>query len=198
VAGATISLEAIKTLREQTGAGVADCRKALQETRGQMEKAVELLRQRGEDKAAQKAERQTRQGIVDAYIHLDGRIGVLLEVNCETDFVARTEDFRRFVHDVAMQVAAMSPLCVSRAEVPSELAERERQAVAAEVRGKPAPIAERILTGKLEKLYQQVCLLDQAFIKDESTTIGGNLKSLIAKTGENIVIRRFARFQLGG
>lgn len=195
---AAVSLEAIKLLREQTGAGVADCRKALQAAGGRMEEAVELIRRRGEDQAAQKSQRPARQGVVDAYIHLEGRIGVLIEVNCETDFVARTEDFRRFVHDVAMQVAAMNPLCVSREDVPSETIERERQAVASEIQGKPAPVAERILTGKLEKLYQQMCLLDQPFIKDEAITIGGYVKSLIAKTGENIVIRRFVRFQLGG
>ncbi len=193
-----ISLESIKELRERTGAGVSDCRKALQETGGQLEKAIEVIRRRGEDKAAQKADRQTRNGLVDAYIHLEGRIGVLVEVNCETDFVARTEDFRRFVHDVAMQVAAMNPSHISRAEVPADTLAHERRALAKEVEGKPSQIAERIINGKLEKLYQQVCLLDQPFIKDESMSIAGYLKSLIAKTGENIVIKRFVRFQLGG
>ncbi len=195
---ATVSLDTIKELREKTGAGVSDCRKALQETGGQMERAAELIRRRGEDKAAQKADRQTRNGIVDAYIHMEGRIGVLIEVNCETDFVARTNDFRRFVRDAAMQVAAMNPVCISREEVPGDRLEHERKGLAAELQGKPPQIAERIASGKLEKLYQQVCLLDQPFIKDDSMTIAAYLKSIIAKTGENIVIKRFVRFQLGG
>jgi elongation factor Ts len=189
----------VKELRAQTGAGVLDCKKALEETNGDKEKAAELLRQKGLDAAAKKAARQTADGRVEAYVHPGNRLATLVEVNCETDFVARTEEFQTLCHDLAMQVAAASPRWVSREEIPAAeleaVKEGFRQEMAAE--GKPAAIQERIMEGKLAKFYKENCLLEQAFIKDESKTIQQLLVEMIARVGENTVIRRFARFQIG-
>lgn len=188
----------IMQLREMTGAGILDAKKALEESGGDVVKAAEHLRKKGIAKAASKAERATNEGSVHAYIHSTGKVGTLVEVLCETDFVARTEQFQQFVHDVAMQIAASNPLYVSPDQVPAEVVEKEREIAIAEVgAGKPAEIMEKILAGKLEKYYSEVCLLRQPFIKDEDQTIEEYLKATISKLGENIQIRRFCRFSLG-
>jgi len=191
--------EKVKQLREMTGAGLLDCKKALESAGGDLERAVRILREKGLALAAKKAGREASEGIVDAYIHPGSRVGVLVEVNCETDFVARTEEFRRFVHEVAMQIAAMNPTYISRDQVPAEALEREKEIlrVQAEAEGKPPHVAEKIVQGRLEKFFQQACLLDQPYIRDGQITVGDLLKQLIARVGENVVIRRFARFELG-
>jgi len=194
-----ISIEQVKDLRQQTGAGVLDCRNALEEVDGDLEKAMELLRKRGLAVAAEKAEREASEGLVEAYIHAGGKLGVLLEVNCETDFVARTDDFRELAHDLAMQVAATSPEYLASDDIPADVLEREREWHRGQIGGdKSEEIIERILEGKLHKYYQQVCLLDQPFIKEEGMTVRDLITSKIAKLGENIKVRRFARFELGG
>jgi len=194
-----ISIEQVKDLRQQTGAGVLDCRNALEEVDGDLEKAMELLRKRGLAVAAEKAEREASEGLVEAYIHAGGKLGVLLEVNCETDFVARTDDFRELAHDLAMQVAATSPEYLASDDIPTDVLEREREWHRGQIGGdKSEEIIERILEGKLHKYYQQVCLLDQPFIKEEGMTVRDLITSKIAKLGENIKVRRFARFELGG
>ena len=191
--------EKVKQLREMTGAGLLDCKKALESAGGDLERAVRILREKGLALAAKKAGREASEGIVDAYIHPGSRVGVLVEVNCETDFVARTEEFRHFVHEVAMQIAAMNPTYISRDQVPAEALEREKEIlrVQAEAEGKPPHVAEKIVQGRLEKFFQQACLLDQPYIRDGQITVGDLLKQLIARVGENVVIRRFARFELG-
>jgi len=188
----------IKQLRELTGAGVLDCKKALEETDGDFEAASEILKQKGLAAAAKKVDRTAGDGLVEAYIHAGAKLGVLLEVNCETDFVARTEEFQSFCHDVAMQIAAANPLWVSREDVPAEALAEQKEAVRAEMAGenKPEHVMERIMEGKLAKFYQESCLLDQAFIKDDEKTIQQLLTEAIAKLGENIVVKRFARFQI--
>jgi elongation factor Ts len=194
-----ISIEQVKDLRQQTRAGVLDCRNALEEVDGDLEKAMELLRKRGVAVAAEKAEREASEGLVEAYIHAGGKLGVLLEVNCETDFVARTDDFRELAHDLAMQVAATSPEYLASDDIPADVLEREREWHRGQIGGdKSEEIIERILEGKLHKYYQQVCLLDQPFIKEEGMTVRDLITSKIAKLGENIKVRRFARFELGG
>ncbi len=195
----TVTTAMVKKLREATAAGILDCRKALQESDGDFDKAVESLREKGMAKAAKRMDRAANEGLVYAYIHGGGRIGVLVEVNCETDFVARTDEFKGFVSDVAMQIAAMSPEYVSRGDVPESVLEQERSAYRAQAleAGKPERIIERIIEGRMAKFYQQVCLLEQDFIRDEDITIEELLKTQITKIGENIVIRRFSRFQLG-
>ena len=194
-----ITAQMVKELRETTGAGMMDCKRALEETGGNIEKATEKLRERGLAKAAKKAGRATAEGLVEAYIHMGGKIGVLVEVNCETDFVARTDEFKSFVHDLCMQVAALNPKYVSRDQVPAELVEKEKLVLRAQAQseGKPAPVVERIVTGRLDKFYSQVCLLDQAFIKDDEKTVGALLNETIAKLGENMVISRFVRYERG-
>ncbi|MGI6380828.1 MAG: translation elongation factor Ts [Anaerolineae bacterium] len=193
-----VTTEMIKQLRELTGAGVLDCKKALEETDGDFEAASEILKQKGLAAAAKKVDRTAGDGLVEAYIHAGAKLGVLLEVNCETDFVARTEEFQSFCHDVAMQIAAANPLWVSREDVPAEALAEQKEAVRAEMAGenKPEHVMERIMEGKLAKFYQESCLLDQAFIKDDEKTIQQLLTEAIAKLGENIVIKRFARFQI--
>jgi elongation factor Ts len=188
----------ISELRGQTGAGIVDCKLALDEAGGDLEKAAEILRKKGIAKAAKKGERQTKEGLVDAYIHQGGKVGVLVEVQCETDFVARTEQFRDFVHEIAMQVAATNPLYVSADQVPPEVVEKEKEIFMEEFAGssKPKDVVEKIISGKLEKYFREVCLVDQPFIKDEDKTVGELLKETIAKTGENIQIKRFSRFAL--
>jgi elongation factor Ts len=194
-----ITAGAVKELREKTGAGMMDCKKALSETSGDFEKAIEYLRKKGIASAAKKAGRATKEGAVTSYIHGEGKVGVLLEVNCETDFVARTEQFRNFVKDVAMHVAAANPTYVRPEEVPAEIMAKEKEIAVAQMQasGKPAAVLEKIAEGKLKKYYEDNCLLQQVFVKDPSKNIEQLLKETIATLGENIAIRRFARFQLG-
>ena len=194
-----VTAQMVKELREMTGAGMMDCKRALEETDGNLEQAASKLREKGLAKAAKKAGRATAEGLVEAYVHMGGRIGVLVEVNCETDFVARTDEFKSFVHDVCMQVAAMNPRYVSREEVPAELVEKEKEVLKAQAaaEGKPAAVVDRIVTGRLDKFYSQICLLDQLFIKDDEKTVGTLLKETIAKLGENMQVRRFTRFEMG-
>lgn len=195
----TITASMVKELRDATAAGILDCRKALEASGGDFDKAVDYLREKGLAQAAKRMDRAAQEGLIHAYIHAGGRIGVLVEINCETDFVARTDEFQAFVSDVAMQIAAMAPLYVKREDVPDEVLEHERTLYRAQAleEGKPESVIDRIIDGRIEKLYQQVCLLEQDFIRDEEQTIDELLKAQITKTGENIVIRRFARYQLG-
>ncbi len=188
----------VKELRGRTGAGVLDCKKALEEAGGDLDKAMALLRQKGMAIAAEKVGRVAEEGLVESYIHPGGRLGALVEVNCETDFVARTEDFRRLVHDLAMQVTATNPQYLRPEDIPLEVIEEKKRAYLAELaEDKPVHIVERIVEGKMEKYYDQVCLLRQPFIKDEGLTVGELVAEKMAKLGENIVVRRFARFELG-
>jgi len=194
-----ITAEMVKELRERTGAGMMECKRALGETNGNIEKAIDLLREKGLAAAAKKAGRIAAEGLVEAYIHGAGRIGVLLEVNCETDFVAKTAEFKDFCRDVAMQVAAASPLFVAKEEVPAEYVEREREVLRAQAlnEGKPEKFVDKMVEGRIEKYYKEVCLLEQAFIKDPDKSVRQLLNEKIAKIGENISVRRFARFQVG-
>ena len=194
-----ISANQVKELREKTGAGMLDCKKALGETQGDFEKAIEWLRKKGMASAAKKAGRATKEGLVSSYIHGEGKVGVLLEINCETDFVARTEQFKQFVKDVAMHVAAASPLYVSPEEVPADVIAKEKEIAVAQMAasGKPAAVLEKIAEGKVNKYYEETCLVKQAYVKDPNKTIELFTKETIAALGENISIRRFARFQLG-
>ncbi len=194
-----ISAQDVKDLRERTGAGMMDCKKALTEADGDMEKAIDLLREKGLAAAAKKAGRIAAEGIVEAYIHGGGRIGVLVEVNCETDFVAKTDEFKAFCRDIAMQIAAASPEYVRREEVPEHVLERERHIARQQAinDGKPEKILDKIVEGRIEKFYKEVCLMEQVYIKDNDLTVDKYLTSKIAKIGENISIRRFARFVVG-
>jgi elongation factor Ts len=189
----------VKELREKTGAGILDCQKALQESANNIDKAIDYLRQKGLAAAQKKAGRETNEGTISAYIHSGNRIGVLVEVNCETDFVARNEEFQTFVKDLALQIAASNPSFVKREDVPSELIEKEKMIYLAQAKemGKPEPAWPKIVEGKLEKFYQESCLLEQAFIKDPGVSIKDLVAQKIAKIGENICIRRFTRYQLG-
>lgn len=193
------SSQLVKELREKTGAGILDCQKALVENGNDIEKAIDYLRQKGLAAAAKKSGRETNQGLVHAYIHMGGKIGVLIEVNCETDFVARNDEFKIFVNDLALQVAAAKPLYVKREDIPKDLIEKERAIYEGQAKemGKPPAAWSKIVEGKLEKFYQESCLLEQAFIKDPAITIKDLLAQKIAKIGENINIRRFIRYQLG-
>jgi elongation factor Ts len=194
----TITADQVKQLRDMTGAGMMECKKALAETGGDLNKAIDALRKAGIAKAEKRADRAASQGRIESYVH-DNRIGVLVEVNCETDFVARTDDFRVLCRDLAMQVAAAGADYVRREEVPAERIERERAIYKDQVKneGKPAAIADKIVDGKLNKFYADVCLLEQPFIKDDKIVVGDLVKQMSSKTGENIVVRRFARFRLG-
>jgi elongation factor Ts len=194
-----MDLEKVRELRARTGAGIVECKNALTEADGDIEKAVDTLRKKGLALAAKKVGRITKEGIVDAYIHPGDRLGVLVEVNCETDFVARTQEFKRFVRDIALQIAASEPIAVSREELPGDVVEREKEIYASMVKDlkKPAEIVEKIVNGKLEKFYSDVCLLEQPFVKIPEKTVGEYIKEQIAKFGENIVVRRFVRFRLG-
>lgn len=194
-----ITAEMVKELRTLTGAGMMECKNALVETGGDKEKAINLLREKGLSKASKKSERTAVEGIIDSYIHLGGKIGVLIEVNCETDFVAKNEDFKSFVRDLCLQIAAANPSYISREEVPSEIVENEKEILRKQAlrEGKPENIVEKIVTGKLEKFYQDNCLLEQLFVKDQEITIGELLREKVAKIGENIVIRRFTRYEVG-
>ncbi len=193
-----INANVVAELRQMTGAGMMDAKKALEDCAGDLQKAADELRKKGIAKAASKSERATNEGRVHSYIHGNGKMGTLVEVLCETDFVARTDQFQQFVHDISMQIAASNPLYVSPDQVPAEVVEKEREMAIAEIgAGKSAEIMEKIIAGKLEKYYSEVCLLRQPFIKDEDQTIEEYLKATISKLGENIQIRRFCRFSLG-
>jgi len=194
-----ITTEQIKELRDATGAGVLDCRKALEQAGGDFQKAVDHLREKGLAKAAQRADRQASQGTVELYSHGNGRVGVMVEVNCETDFVARSEAFRNFAHEVALQIAAASPRYLKGEDVPEEVLEHERQIATARAReeGKPEAVLPRIVEGRVEAFKNEVCLLRQPYIRDESITVDKLLQQVLVSTGENIIIRRFARWELG-
>ncbi|MBX6396209.1 MAG: translation elongation factor Ts [Alicyclobacillaceae bacterium] len=194
-----ISAAQVKELRERTGAGMMDCKKALTDADGDMEKAIQLLRERGLAAAAKKAGRIATEGLVEAYIHGGGRIGVLVEVNCETDFVAKTEEFRELVRDIAMQIAASKPEYVKREDVPAAVVEKEKEILRAQAlnEGKPAHIVDKMVEGRIEKFFKEVCLLEQPFIKNPDVTVEQLVKEKIAKIGENISVRRFVRFELG-
>ena len=194
-----ISAQQVKELREKTGVGMMDCKNALVEAGGDNEKALRILREKGMAAAARKSTRTALEGLVGQYIHAGGKLGVLVEVNCETDFVARTSDFQELVRDVAMHIAASNPLHVSSADIPEEEIVREREIYRsqAEQEGKPDHIADKIVEGRLKKYYSEVCLYDQAFVKDPDITVEELVKSMVAKLGENILVRRFARFKVG-
>ncbi len=194
----SISAEMVKDLREKTGAGLMDCKRALTESAGDKEKAIDYLRQKGLASAAKKASRSASEGLIGSYIHMD-KLGVMVEINCETDFVARTDDFRELVKDVAMHIAAANPPYISREDVSSETIEREKEIYRAQVTNKPPQVVEKILEGKLDKFFSDMCLLEQVFIKDPEgkKKVKDLITEKIAKLGENIVVRRFARFQLG-
>lgn len=194
----TISAELVKNLREKTGAGMMECKKALTESNGDFEKAIDILRQKGLASAQKKSGRTASEGLIESYIHM-GKLGSMVEINCETDFVARTDDFKNLAKDIAMHIVAANPLYLSREDVPQEILEREKEIYRAQVANKPPQVVEKIIEGKLEKFYTDFCLLDQIFIKDteQKLKIKDLVTEKIAKLGENIVIRRFVRFQLG-
>src|SRR5712664_3372034 len=194
-----IPAQLVKELRERTGAGFADCRAALVEANGVIEKAIEILRKKGQAAAAKKAMREASEGLVGSYIHAGGKIGVLVELNCESDFVARTDAFQQLSHDIAMHVAALDPRYVRRTEVTPEMLEKEREIYRAQAlaTGKPEAVVEKIVTGKMEKFYEENCLYEQHYIKDEGVTIREMVEQAVAKLGENISIRRFVRFKVG-
>jgi len=193
----TISVDLIKTLREKTNSPMMDCKKALMEANGDLKIAMEILKKRGQIVALKKSGRTAKEGIIEAYIHNNGKVGVILELNCETDFVAKNETFQTFVKDVCMQIAASCPVYVSREEIQKSVIDREKEIFKEQVKGKPEKVIEKIIEGKLEKFFSEVCLMDQPFIKDDSITIREYLTTLIGKIGENIVVRRFVRFQVG-
>ena len=192
-----INPQTVKQLREKTNAGMMDCKRALTEAGGDIEKAETLLRTKGIASAIKKSSRATKEGIVASYIHLQGKVGVLVEVNCETDFVAKNEGFRAFVKDITLHIAAAQPLYVSRDEVPAEMIEKEKAIYAEQVKGKPENVTARIVEGKLDKFFSTVCLLEQGFIKDPDQTIKELVAVKIAEIGENIIIRRFTRYSVG-
>ena len=192
-----INPQLVKQLRDKTNAGMMDCKRALAESGGDLEKAEAILRTKGIASAGKKASRATREGIVASYIHLQGKVGVLVEVNCETDFVAKNENFREFVKDITLHIAAAHPLYVSREEVPAQMIDAEKAIYESQVKGKPANVVNKIVDGKLDKFYSTVCLLEQGFIKNPDQTIKELLSAKIAELGENIVIRRFTRYLVG-
>ena len=194
-----ITASMVKELRERTGAGMMDCKTALQDANGDIDKAIELLRERGVDAAAQKTGRIAAEGIVDSYIHFGGNIGVLVEVNCETDFVAKTDDFKSFVRDIAMHIAAANPQYLSRDDVPQEVVEKEREILRIQTlnEGKPEKIVDKIVDGRINKFYKEVCLLEQPYVRDPDKTVQDVVMETIAKFGENINIRRFTRYEMG-
>ena len=194
-----ITAEMVKQLRDKTGAGMMDCKAALTEANGDMDKAVEILRKKGLASAAKRAGRATNNGVIGHYIHMGGKVGVLVEVNCETDFVARTDDFQTLAKEIAMHIAAADPKFVRREEIPAETLEKEREIYRAQFAGsgKPANVIEKIIDGKLESFYAQSCLLDQPSVRDPNVTISQMVAAATAKTGENVAVARFARFKLG-
>lgn len=195
----TIGMDLVKEVREKTGAGMLDCKNALEKANGDINRAIELLREKGLATAQKRSSKVASQGAIGSYIHMNGKIGVLLEVNCETDFVAKTEDFQKFIHEVAMQIAAANPRYVKREDVPQEVIAKEKEIYAKQLeeQKKPPQVIEKIVMGKIEKFFEEVCLLEQPYIRDDKRKINDLLKELIARLGENIVVRRFARFQLG-
>lgn len=190
-------LDKVKILREKTNAGIMDCKSALADASGDVDKAIEILRKRGISLASKKSSRAAREGLIGSYIHLNGKIGVLLEVNCETDFVARNEEFKNFVKDLSMQITAVNPSYISQEDVPEDVIEKEISIIKEQSKGKPEAALEKIVEGKLKSFYQEVCLLEQPFIKDPKVFVKDLLTSLVAKIGENIIIKRFVRYQLG-
>src|SRR5579872_1494241 len=196
---ANVSAQMVKDLRDRTGAGFNACREALIESGGDVEQAINILRKKGQSAAQKKAQRTTSEGLVSSYIHAGGKIGVLVEVNCESDFVARTEDFQTLCHDVAMHIAALDPRFLRREEVTQDILDRERDVYREQARstGKPEPVIEKIVSGKMEKFYEENCLYEQHFIRDEGVTVKELIAQFIAKLGENISVRRFARFKVG-
>lgn len=194
---AEITAKLVQTLREKTNAGMMECKAALKEAEGDLEKAETILRKKGTIKAEKKADRQTKEGIIASYIHMAGRIGVLIEVNCETDFVARNENFQALVKDISLHIAAANPRHLSRDEVPADLVTKEREIAAEQVKGKPDNIVQKIVDGKMDKFYADHCLLEQAFIKNPDITIGDLIKGKVAELGENLVVRRFTRYAVG-
>lgn len=195
---AEITAELVRTLREKTNAGMMECKGALKEAEGDLEKAETILRKKGTIKAEKKADRQAKEGIIHSYIHLAGRIGVLIEVNCETDFVAKNDNYRAFVNDICLHIAAANPTYLNREQVPAELIAKEREIAADMMKGKPANVVDKIVDGKMSKFYADFCLMEQAFIKNPDLTITDLVKSKIAELGENIIVRRFTRYALGG
>ncbi|MBP8975950.1 MAG: translation elongation factor Ts [Bacteroidetes bacterium] len=195
----SISSEVVKQLREKTGAGMMDCKRALEETKGDIEAAIELLRKKGAATAAKRADKETNQGVVESYIHAGGRIGALVELNCETDFVAKTPGFKQLAHDIAMQITAMNPQYISREDVDKTTIDKELEIYReqAKIEGKPEQVAEKIAQGRLEKFYQEFVLLEQSFIKDSGKTIKDVIDEEIARVGEKISVRRFVRYHLG-
>lgn len=193
-----ITAEMVKKLREETGAGVLDCKKALEETGGNFEQAAEILRQKGLAAAAKKSTREANEGMIGSYIHMGAKVAAIVELNCETDFVARTEEFQTLARDLAMQVVASRPRFVSREHIPADVLEQERTAAAAqgEGSGKPAEVREKMIDGKMEKFYQETVLLEQPFIKDPSKSVGNLITESVARLGENIIVRRFARLEI--
>lgn len=194
---AEVTSSLVKQLRDKTNAGMMDCKRALDEAAGNLEKAEEILRKKGIAGASKKASRAAKEGVVASYIHLQGKVGVLVEINCETDFVAKNEIFRDFVKDITLHIAAASPICVSREQVDPVLVEKEREIYRAQVVGKPANIVEKIVDGKVDKFYSTICLLEQAFIKNPDLTVKDYVNSKIAELGENIIVRRFVRYMVG-
>jgi elongation factor Ts len=194
-----ITSQMVKDLRDKTGAGMMDCKKALSENAGDMEKAIDFLRQKGLAVAAKRAGRATSEGVIETYIHAGGKLGVMVELNCETDFVAKTDDFREFARDVAMHIAAANPVSLTREDVPVDIVERERQIYVQQAldSGKPENIVEKMVTGKIDRFLSEICLLEQQFIKNPEKSIQDMLTELIGKMGENVSIRRFVRFQVG-
>ena len=194
---AEITASSVADLRKTTGAGLMDCKKALVETGGDFDAAVDLLRKKGVATAAKKAGRDASEGIIETYIHTGGKVGVMIELNCETDFVAKNEDFQAFARDICMHIAAAGPICVSREEVPEADLEKEREIAMAQAEGKPPQAIQKIVEGKLEKYFSQICLLDQPFVKDPDKSAKDLLTERIAAVGENMIVRRFARFAVG-
>lgn len=192
-----ISIEQVKELRELTGAGVLDCRKALEQANGDFDQAVAYLREKGLAKAAKRADRVASEGMIELYSHGNGRVGVMVEVNCETDFVARSQAFRTLAHEIALQIAAASPLYIRPEDIPSEIKEQQRQQALVQAQGKPEQVVEKIIQGRLDKFYDEVCLLRQPYIRDEDLTIEHLISQSIGSIGENIVVRRFARWEVG-
>jgi elongation factor Ts len=194
-----ISAKDVAELRQRTGAGMMDCKKALEEANGDMDAAVEALRKSGAAKAEKRGGRETREGLIGSYIHFNGKIGVLVEVNCETDFVARTEDFKTLVKSIAEHIAATAPLAVDKDQIPAEKVEQERRIFIEQVKqsGKPAHLVDKIVEGKIEAFYKEVCLLNQPWVRDDKKTVGELVKEVSGKTGENIQVRRFSRLQMG-
>ena len=192
-----ITAKMVADLRAKTGAGLVDCKKALQEAQGNVEEAITILRKKGVASAAKKAGRNASEGLIEYYIHLGGKVGVMIEINCESDFVAKTDDFKALAKDICMHIAAASPVSVSREEIPQDIVAKEREIAASQVAGKPQNIVDKIVDGKMEKVYAQFALLEQPFVKNPDVTIKDLITERVAKLGENIVVRRFVRYQIG-